>query len=171
VEHVQALRLRARLTGEEIERVDLTVNPIVLELTAKREPATGLEGKFSVFHAAAVAIIERKAGEPQFSDETVRSPRVIALRRRVEAAADPAIRKMEARVRIRMVNGSVLEKHVEHALGSLERPLSDGDLEAKFRSLVDGVLPDAQAARIIELCWTVAALGDAGEVARACAQS
>jgi 2-methylcitrate dehydratase PrpD len=158
------------LRGDEIERIDLTVNPIVLELTAKREPKDGLEGKFSVFHAAAVAVITRLAGEPQFSDETVRSPDVAALRRRVEASADPAMRKMEARVRITLRDGKVLEKHVEHALGSIARPLSDGDLEAKFGSLVEGILPASQAQRLIELCWKVGELEDAGTVPRGAAK-
>ena len=159
------------LTGDEIERVDLTVNPIVLELTAKREPMTGLQGKFSVFHAAAVAIIKRMAGEAQFSDDIVRAPEVVALRRRVEIAGDPAIRKLEARVRIQLRNGKLLEKHVEHALGSFERPLSDADLEEKFRGLVDGVLPAEQARRLIELCWKITELKDAGTVARSAAKS
>lgn len=158
------------LKGDEIERIDLTVNPIVLELTAKREPKDGLEGKFSVFHAAAAAIIKRLAGEPQFSDETVRSPDVVALRRRVEATADPALRKMEARVRIALRDGKVLERHVEHALGSVARPLSDADLEVKFRSLVEGILPKTQADRLIELCWKVGELDDAGAVPRAAAK-
>jgi 2-methylcitrate dehydratase PrpD len=159
------------LKGDEIEHVELTVNPIVLELTAKREPTTGLEGKFSVFHAAAVAIVKRMAGEAQFSDQTVRSPDVIALRKRVEAVGDAAIRKLEARVRITLRNGTVLDKHVEHALGSFERPLSDNDLEDKFRGLVEGVLPDAQAKRLIELCWKVGALDDAAEVPRNAAKT
>jgi 2-methylcitrate dehydratase PrpD len=159
------------LRGDEVERVDLTVNPIVLELTAKREPQTGLEGKFSVFHAAAIAIIKRLAGEAQFSDEIVRSPEVVALRKRIEAAGDPAIHKLEARVRIQLRNGKVLEKHVERALGSYERPLSDSDLEEKFRGLVEGVLPNAQAQRLIELCWKVTELKDAGIVAREAAKS
>jgi 2-methylcitrate dehydratase PrpD len=139
----------------------------VLELTAKVEPATGLEGKFSVYHAAAVAIIERKAGEPQFSDACVRSPQIVALRRRVTATANAEIRKTEARVRIHLRNGTVLEKHVPHALGTLERPLSDGDIEAKFRSLVDGVLTASQATALIELSWKVTELPDAGAIARA----
>ena len=158
------------LRGDEIERIDLTVNPIVLELTAKREPKDGLEGKFSVFHAAAAAIIKRLAGEPQFSDETVRSPDVVALRRRVEAHGDPSIRKLEARVRIALRDGRVLEKHVEHALGSIARPLSDADLETNFRGLVDGILPGEQAQRLIELCWSVGELDDAGAVPRAAAR-
>jgi hypothetical protein len=34
------------------------VHPLVLELTGKKTPREGLEGKFSIYHAVAVAIIE-----------------------------------------------------------------------------------------------------------------
>jgi 2-methylcitrate dehydratase PrpD len=122
-----------------------------------------------VFHAAAVAIMKRMAGEAQFSNETVRSPEVIELRRRVEVVGDPAIHKLEARARIVLRSGKVLEKHVERALGSVERPLSDSDLEEKFRSLVDGTLPEARAKNIIELCWKASELEDAADIARAAA--
>src|SRR5262249_11072640 len=50
------LRAEHHLTPEAIGRIDLRVNPLVLELTGKRAPKTGLEGKFSVYFAAAVAI-------------------------------------------------------------------------------------------------------------------
>ncbi|MCE2999306.1 MAG: MmgE/PrpD family protein, partial [Betaproteobacteria bacterium] len=46
------LRNEQGLKPEMIESVDLRVSPIVFELTAKENPQTGLEGKFSVFHAA-----------------------------------------------------------------------------------------------------------------------
>lgn len=157
------------LAAEDIDRIDLKVSPLVLELTGKREPRSGLEGKFSVYHAAAVAIIRRVAGEPQFSDECVLSPQIVALRKRVEAVVDPAIRRTEAHVRITLRDGAVLEKHVEHARGTIERPLSDAEIEAKFRSLVEGVLPDAQATRLIELSWNAGTLDDAGVIPRSAA--
>src|SRR5207302_569505 len=34
------------LRADEIERIDLLVHPLVLELTGKRQPQVGLEGKF-----------------------------------------------------------------------------------------------------------------------------
>src|SRR2546423_6589887 len=45
------------LTGDEVDRVELSVAPLVLELTGKRTPKAGLEGKFSVFHSTAAALI------------------------------------------------------------------------------------------------------------------
>jgi len=167
-----ATQLRAKgVKAEDVERIELKVHSLVLELTGKKEPKDGLEGKFSVYHAAAVALVHGAAGEAQFSDEVVRSAAVVALRRRVEALADPSIHKLEARVRIQLRNGEILEKHVERALGSFERPLTDADLEAKFRSLVSGVLPDAQADRLIELSWKAGELDDAGAIARGAAQA
>ena len=50
------------------------MHPLVLELTGKRTPQTGLEGKFSIYFAAAVAIATGAAGVKQFTDAWVRSP-------------------------------------------------------------------------------------------------
>lgn len=154
------------IKADDIERVELTVNPLVLELTAKRSPQSGLEGKFSVYHAAAIGIIHGAAGEAQFSDDVVRNSGVIALRERVTATADASIRKTEAHVAIQLKDGRRLFRHVEHALGTLQRPMGDADLDAKFRGLVDGVLPRSQADALIAKCWSVAALDDAAELAR-----
>ena len=57
-------------------------------VTAIKDPKTGLEGKFSVYHAAAVALVDGAAGERQFSDEAVRVPAIVALRRRVVPTVD-----------------------------------------------------------------------------------
>ena len=155
------------LKPDQIERVELQTSPLVPELTGKQTPKDGLEGKFSVYHACAVALVHGAAGEAQFADEVVRDPQVIAVRDRIAVTASPQVRKLEARVTIRLRDGTVLEKHVEHALGTVERPMSDRDLEEKFSGLADGVLPKTAAARVIDLCWRIATLDDAGEFARA----
>jgi 2-methylcitrate dehydratase PrpD len=157
------------LTPEAIEAIELTVSPLVTRLTGNPDPQTGLEGKFSVYHAVCAAIVHGAAGEAQFSDACVRDPRVVALRKRVSLREDPAIGRTEARVTIRARDGRTLARHVEHALGTLARPMSDADLETKFRALAQDLLPAAQVEEIIRLCWRVAALDDAGAVARAAA--
>ena len=155
------------LTGAEIARIDLKVHPLVLELTGKKTPQVGLEGKFSVYHSCAVAVIRRAAGERDYSDEAVRDPKVIALRDKVSAVADKAVHEDEVFVTMTLADGRVLTRHVEHAVGSLERPMSDADLEAKFHGLADGVLPRAQAEKLIAACWDVEALADVGALAEA----
>ena len=154
------------LTGAEVEKVELTVPHLVLELTGKRSPQVGLEGKFSVFHSCAVALLFGAAGEKQYSDVVVRDPKVIALRDRVQPTIDDRLRDDECHVRLTLKDGRVLTKHVEHAIGSLERPMSDQDLEAKFHVLVDDVLGEEHASRLHKLAWSIEGLKDAAEICR-----
>jgi 2-methylcitrate dehydratase PrpD len=142
------------------------VHPRVMQITAIKEPKTGLEGKFSVYHAAAVAIVEGAAGEQQFSDEAVRAPATAALRRRVFPTPDPAIGKDQVRITIVLKSGERLTTFVEHAVGSVENPMSDRMIEDKFHGMADGVLNQHQAHSIVDLCWRVDELADAGEIAR-----
>jgi 2-methylcitrate dehydratase PrpD len=147
------LALTHRLTAGEIERIDLKVHPLVLELTGKTAPRTGLEGKFSVYHACAAGVLFGRAGEAEFADGIVTRGDVIALRNRVRATADTAIGEASADVTITCVDGRVLHVFVAHAIGSLERPMSDAELARKFRGLVDPVLGAARAQRLLEQ-WT-----------------
>jgi 2-methylcitrate dehydratase PrpD len=145
----------------------LKVHPLVLELTGKKTPQDGLEGKFSVYHAAAVAIVEGAAGEQQFSDRAVRNPVVVALRDRVFTTIDPSIKEDQVRIAITLKDGRKLEKYIEHAVGSAQNPMSDMDLEAKFMGQTDGILPPAQTRRAMDLCWNVETLPAASALAEA----
>src|SRR5579864_1503055 len=106
------------LSGDEVESVELTVAPLVLELTGKRAPQVGLEGKFSVFHSTAAALIYGAAGEKQYSDACVRDTNVVRLRDRIEAKVDTNLRDDEVLVRLMLKDGRVLAKYVDHAIGS-----------------------------------------------------
>ncbi len=163
------LRNENRLTGAEVETVELHANPLVQSLTGKTDPATGLEGKFSIFHCVAVGLIFGAAGERQFSDAMVRDPRVVDLRTRVGLKLDAAVPPEKCDMVVRLKDGRVLTKHIEHALGSLEQPMTDPMLETKFSDLARDVLPDAKARRLMDLCWNVEKLDDAGRIAVAAA--
>jgi 2-methylcitrate dehydratase PrpD len=154
------------LTGAEVEKVELTVAPLVLELTGKRTPQVGLEGKFSVFHSCAVALLHGAAGEKEYSDAMVRDPKVIALRDRVDATIDKKLRDDEVYVRVTLKDGRKLEKYIEHAIGSREVPMSNEQLEAKFRGLVDDILGAQQSADLLALAWSIEGLKDAAEICR-----
>ena len=60
-----------------------------------------------------------------------------------------------------------LQAFVPHALGSLERPLTDGDLEAKFRALACGGFSTSDVNDVIELIWSFDNINDAASLARA----
>jgi 2-methylcitrate dehydratase PrpD len=166
-----AIQLRAehQLTPAQIATVELRVNPLVLELTGKKTPQKGLEGKFSVYHAVALALVEGAAGEKQFSDRAVRDPVVVALRDRVTPTVDSAVKPEQVDMTVSLKNGRRLTKHIEKAIGSVDVPMTDKALESKFADLAEGVLPPAQTRTLIDLCWNVERLPAAGSLARAAA--
>ena len=161
------LRTQHKLTAADIARIDLSVHPLVLELTGKKTPQTGLESKFSVYFAAALAIVRGSAGMRDFSDENARDPVIVALRDRVVATVDPAVKEEQVRARVTLKDGRVLNHFVEHVVGSLERPMTDAQLEAKFLDLAKGVLPDVQARALMAMCWKVEGLPAAAALAAA----
>jgi 2-methylcitrate dehydratase PrpD len=160
------LRNEHKLTAEQIDRVELRVHPLVMQLTSKKSPQTGLETKFSIYHAASVALIEGAGGVDQFSDRAVRDHAIASLRDRVTAIVDSAVHEDQVRILLVAKNGERFDKFVEHAVGSLEHPMSDNDLETKFTGLAAGVLPPDRQRKLMDLCWDIAGLKEAGAVAR-----
>src|SRR3954462_4021589 len=146
---------------DDAERVELKVHSLVLELTGKKEPQDGLQGKFSVYHGFAAGLMFGRAGEGEYEDAIVTRPDMVALRRKVVATVDDSIDEAAADVTAVLKDGTRKHVFVEHAIGSLQRPMSDRDLEGKFRSLADPVIGEARAKRAIDAGW---ALGKARDV-------
>lgn len=123
---------REGLKPEDIESVHAKVHPLVVELTGKKEPKDGLQGKFSVYHGGACGLIFGKATPSEYEDSVVQDPKVIAVRDRIHAEIDGSLAADETKVVVTMKGGRNLEKHVGHAVGSMEVPLDEQRLQAKF---------------------------------------
>ena len=155
-------QLRAQgVTPEQIERIELRVHSLVLELTGKKEPADGLQAKFSVYHGCAAGLTFGRAAEEEFADDIVNRADVVALRRKVVATVDDAIDEASADVTAVLTDGRRVHVFVEHAVGSLANPMTNAQLEAKFHGMADGVLGAQPSAALIAACWK---LGDAASV-------
>ena len=81
----------------------------------------------------------------------------------------PRVPTQQSDLTVRLKDGRVLSRHIENAIGSLEKPMSDAALEAKFADLAAGVLPQSQTQTLMRLCWTIERAADVGAVARAAA--
>jgi 2-methylcitrate dehydratase PrpD len=160
------LRNAHGIKAVDVASVELKVHPLVLELTGKRTPKTGLDGKFSVFHSAAVAIIDGRGGEPQYSDERVHDPEVVKLRDSVTAEIDPNMAPDAVDATVVLTDGRRLHQFVEHAIGSVARPMTENDLIAKFDDLVVPILGADQAAHLRDLCFGLDDMPDVATIAR-----
>ncbi len=129
-------------------------------------PRTGLEAKLSVHHCAAAAFVFGEVGVKEFTNTCATDAAVAALRARVAPTIDTAIAADAADVVIALKDGKKHHAFVPHALGSLERPLTDTDLENKFRALAAWGFSTCNAYDVIELLWSFDNINDAAALAR-----
>ncbi|MFO1195525.1 MAG: MmgE/PrpD family protein [Burkholderiaceae bacterium] len=149
----------------DVERIELRVHSLVLELTGKKTPRTGLEGKFSVYHGCAAGLIFGRAGESEYADGIVNRPDVVALRDKVVATVDDTIREEQADVVAVLRDGRRVHVFVEHAIGSLERPMTDAMLRAKFAAQSEPVLGAARTAQLWDASMGIGAAPSASALA------
>ena len=79
-------------------------------------------------------------------------PRLHTVAQAVKAV-DDRIREESADVTAHLNNGETIHLFVEHAIGSLQRPMTDANLEAKLTHLSAPVLGDARTRPLIDACW------------------
>jgi 2-methylcitrate dehydratase PrpD len=148
-----AVALAARVDGatERIARITCHVNALAPKVAGHKFPATGLEGKFSVAYCCVAALVFGRATPDVFAAAHLADPRVHALLQRTGVVTDPAIGEQQARVVVRMDDGRELTQAIAMALGNPGNPMSDADLEAKFRHLTDRALGGRSAAVLDQL--------------------
>jgi 2-methylcitrate dehydratase PrpD len=152
---------------QAVAAVRLRVAPLVLDLCNQQNITRGLQGKFSVYHGAAVGLVRGKAGLQEYTDEAVNDPAVKRVRERATAVGDPGITEDQAHLEVELRDGRTLSQFIEQSTGNLKKPLSDAQLEAKFRDQAVLALPAAQVDDVLALTWRIDTLDDVGELVKA----
>lgn len=160
--HDQALQ--EGKSAADVESVQLRVNPQVLVLTGETDPQTGLEGKFSIYHATAVGLLYGEATPKQFTDSVVKNETVVGLRKLVNVTTDAAVDNAQGYVTVNFKDGTKMEKHIVHAIGSQENPLTVEDLKKKFMDQVAGAIGQDRAVRAYDAFTNIGNLTDVGKL-------
>ncbi|MEJ0022065.1 MAG: MmgE/PrpD family protein [Alphaproteobacteria bacterium] len=147
------LALRAAgVAADAIDRVELDVQADTLTLCWRKLPQNELDAQVSLFHWAAAALVFGKAGVEQGRLGAINNTQVRSLQARMEARADPALARDQARVRIFLKDGSMRESFIEHAIGSIARPMTDQQLADKFTALCTPMLGAPRTAHLLAIC-------------------
>jgi len=149
-----------------IVAVRLRVAPLVLDLCNQQNITKGLQGKFSVYHGAAVGLVRGKGGLREYTDEAVNDRAIKRVRESTTATGDASITEDQAHIEVELSDGRRLTKFVEQSLGNIHRPLTDKQLDEKFRDQALLVLPSREVESVIQQCWEIDALDDVGELVR-----
>ena len=125
-------------------------------------PATPVQAKFSLQHAAAVVLLRGRPTLDDFDMGAVRDPDVTQLRARVSIAEDTTLtarypRHFGAALEVELDDGTCITEHRADALGDTECPLSHDALLGKARMLMEASgYSDAHMSRMIDACLALA---------------
>ncbi len=149
-----------------IERIELTLNPLAVQLTSRPNPATRNHAMVSLQHWTAASLIYKAAGIAQLAEPVLRDPLVAALRAKIEMKTDEAVGREAATVRVKFKDGRVLQSIVTDCRGSARRPLTDEDISVKTRDQLGIAFSAEQAAKITAECWKLEQYADVAPLAQ-----
>ena len=161
------LELQQRLTVpvEEIASITLSGHSLLEQRADRANVMPGRESQVSAQHAVAVSLIFGAAGLAQFTDEAVHDPRVSAFRQKVKLAVVPDTPVPDVRLDVVYADGRTEEIQVKDARGTDNRPLTDQEIEEKFRTLVATYAPDCgEAEKLIEAVWSLENADDVSQM-------
>lgn len=134
---------------------------------AKKYPRNAESADHSAFYANALAIKERSFHGPEaFKPEKFTDPVVLDLIEKITVEADPSFGRYQGMSEIRTTDGQIFQKRVDQPHGLGNDPLSDQELEEKFKAMASRHMGRDQTARLIDACWNVDKLADMGDLAK-----
>jgi 2-methylcitrate dehydratase len=159
-----ALQLRRDVAPEDIESVTIHTYKFAREVigsgTEKWRPDTRETADHSMPYIIAAVLIDGAFSDGIFSAARLRDPELHRMIDRIEVKEDPAYtrvakEKLPCRIEIRTRGGAVKTASVDYPRGHHRNPMSDEEVNAKYRGLAQRVLPEQAAGRLLEALWRI----------------
>jgi 2-methylcitrate dehydratase len=151
------------LAPDQVEKVQirsLARAADILSDPSKYDPHTRETADHSLPYVVAAALVDRQVTPAQFEMKKIMDPTIRAQLQKVEVVADPEIEKVfpalqRVIVNITTVDGRQLSKQLDYPKGDPRNPLTDAEIEEKFRALAGGVLSAKAQDRLIDAIWNL----------------
>jgi 2-methylcitrate dehydratase PrpD len=149
IEAVLALKKEHGIELGDIDKIDINVNPAILEIAGKMKPTKALEGKFSIAYSVANALLRGDTGLAAFTDEKVNDPDAVKLRDKVNLIPDTEVEAFESDITIH----AGAKKHqkrfniLQHKIDADEKREL---IVQKFRSLAGFTLESGRIGELVE---------------------
>jgi len=159
-----------RIKSVDVHTFDAAVD-IIGKDPEKYRPKTRETADHSLPYCVAVALAEGDVGLRSFDDEHLANRDLLALTQKVQLYRDPSCndrypKGIPNRLTITLDDQKQFVKEIEFPRGHAENPMTDAEVEQKFRAVVEPVYGKDRAAKVLELCWTLDKLRDASELVK-----
>lgn len=147
------LELHRAIDGrKDIRRVRM-VTP-VMKYVDRPQPATGLDGKFSLQYTTAAAVLDGVVKIDSFTDERRFRPDMVAILEKFEIEQDASIpgdfHSMRVEVEVELDDGTVHSAVCRGPRGSWGFPMEDGDHEVKLRDCLEHAFPGRDVESLLD---------------------
>lgn len=162
-----ALQAAHGVGPEAIETLAVHGYSATVAVTGNQDASTPAAAKFCLPFLVASALVHGSIRLDAYTPERLADPRVRALMARVSVSLDPEIdalfpARRAARVEMQLKDGRALAHVQPHRIGDPDLPLSDAQLEAKYRELAAPVLGADAADRLLAVLWAIDRAPDLG---------
>jgi len=162
------------LRHDQVEKVQirsLARAADILSDPSKYDPHTKETADHSLPYVIAAALVDRQVTPAQFEMSKIMDPTIREQLKKVEVVADPEIEKVfpalqRVIVNITLKDGQTFSKQLDYPKGDPRNPLTDAEIEEKFRALAEGVLTKKAQDKLIAAIWNLENAGSAGKLMR-----
>jgi len=148
---------------DDIQEIGIETGPVAFTSAGIKEPKIGVEGKFSLWFLAALALAEGNVNLEKFTDQKVNDPRLIDLRRKVKAKLVREL-KFGASVEVKMNDGTEYKGFRETPKGDPANPLSLEEIERKFEGMAKEFLSEKDNELLVTKVKNIENLDDMSEL-------
>ncbi|MFY9661043.1 MAG: MmgE/PrpD family protein, partial [Terriglobales bacterium] len=154
---------------EKIQIRSLARAADILSDPSKYDPHTKETADHSLPYVIAAALVDRQVTPAQFEMNKIMDSTIRAQLKKVEVVADPEIEKVfpalqRVIVNITTTDGRKFSKQLDYPKGDPRNPLSDAEIEEKFRALADGVLSKKAQDKLIAAIWNLENCGSVSKL-------
>lgn len=150
-----------------VKRIHMARHPDWALYHQNAHPSTYHEAQVSLPYSVAVALTDGQALFAQYNNARLKEPMLKRLSELVEITVDASLpRGVSCRMTMEMEDGKRHVSQVDYPKGSIQNPMSDQELRAKFDSLVEPVLGAARAAQVAEAVADIENCADVGALMR-----
>ena len=162
-----ALEIRRRDAPDlnRIVSMEMARHPDWANYHQNARPSTYHEAQVSVPYSVAVALTDGQALFAQYNDQRLGDPQLLRLSEMLRFTTDASLpRGVSCRLTMVMEDGSRHVAQVDYPKGSIQNPMNDDELRAKFDSLVQPVLGASRAAEIAAMVQSIEDCTDVGQL-------
>lgn len=169
-----ALELRTKINGvDNIESITIQTFNAAVEIIGgepeKWRPTTRETADHSLPYCVAVALTDGKVTLDSFNDEKLRDEKLLGLVQKIKVEADAELNKrypegIPNRIRIKLKDGGQVEKEVIFPRGHARNPMTDAEVESKFRAMAEKRLKEPAIKEALDRCWNLESQTDIGQL-------